>query len=69
MEFLKNTHFDFLGKTRYFLTASSLLVLMSIGVVAAGHLHYGVEFSGGTQVVAKFQKTPEIDKILSLIHI
>ena len=51
--FLKNPNFDFLGKTRYFVAAS-----------AAPHpgrhrlhrrpqrrLHYGVEFSGGTQLI------------------
>jgi preprotein translocase subunit SecF len=68
LEILKNPHFDFLGKARYFV-AFSLLVIIS-GVVAMsrpGGIQFGVEFSGGTQVIAKFQKTPEVDHIRAAI--
>lgn len=69
MEFLKNPSFDFLGKTRYFVTASVVLILAGIAWMARpGGLRYGVEFSGGTQLVVKFEKTPEVDKIRAAVE-
>src|SRR5512138_2317247 len=63
MEIIKNPHFDFLGKAKYFVTLSIVLILASVGWVASGHLRYGVEFSGGTQLILHFQNPPEVDKI------
>ena len=63
MEFIKNPHFDFLGKARYFFVLSALLVAGGLFAALAGHLRYGVEFSGGTQLVLRFQDAPQIDKI------
>ena len=55
MEFIKDTHIDFLGKTRYAVAISAVLVLGSLGLLNTKGLSYGVEFSGGTQLVVKFQ--------------
>jgi len=63
MEILKNPDFDFLGKARYFIGASLLLILGGVLFISTQGLRYGVEFSGGTQLIIKFEKTPEIDKI------
>ncbi len=63
MEIIKNPHFDFLGKAKYCIALSIVLVLASIAWVATGHLRYGVEFSGGTQLILHFQNTPEVDQI------
>ncbi len=63
MEILKNPNFDFLGKTRYFVAASLLIILAGIGYIAKYKLHYGVEFSGGTQLILKFQGPPQVDRI------
>jgi preprotein translocase subunit SecF len=63
MEIIKNPHIDFLGKARYFVTLSVLLIAGGLAWIASGHLRYGVEFSGGTQLVLQFQSQPEIDKI------
>jgi preprotein translocase subunit SecF len=68
MEFLKNPSFDFLGKTRYFVSASLLLIAASVAVMAGGGIRYGVEFSGGTQLVVKFQKPPAIDRIRAAVE-
>ncbi len=68
LEILKNPNFDFLGKARYFVAFSLLLIIA--GVVAMsrpGGITFGVEFSGGTQVIARFQKTPEVDRIRAAI--
>jgi preprotein translocase subunit SecF len=69
MEFLKNPNFDFLSKTRYFVSASLLLIVAGMLFISRpGGLRYGVEFSGGTQLVVKFDKPPAIDKIRSAVE-
>jgi preprotein translocase subunit SecF len=75
MEFLKNPHFDFLGKTRYFVGASALLVLAGLAYMLSTNTYlgrnpkgYGVEFSGGTQLIVKFQNPPQVDRIRSAVE-
>jgi len=63
MEIIKNPHIDFLGKAKYAIALSVLLIAAGVSWVASGHLRYGVEFSGGTQLILTFQSTPEIDRI------
>ena len=73
LEILKNPNFDFMGKTRYFVGASVLVILgglaymLSTGTYVAlpgrAPKGYGVEFSGGTQLILRFQSQPQIDKI------
>ena len=57
MEILKNPNFDFLGRARYFFVVSVLLVAAGLYAIAGGHLRYGVEFSGGTQLILQFQSS------------
>jgi preprotein translocase subunit SecF len=68
MEFIKNPHFDFLGKEKYFFVLSGLLVAGGLFAAIGGHLRYGVEFSGGTQLVLRFQGPPRIDKIRDAVN-
>ena len=63
MEIIKNPNFDFIGKAKYFVALSIALILASLAWIATGHLRYGVEFSGGTQLILHFQTTPDTDKI------
>jgi len=70
LEILKNPNFDFLGKTKYFVSASVVLILSGFGFMLGtgvylgeGAKGYGVEFSGGTQLIVRFEKTPETDRI------
>ena len=61
-EILKNPNFDFFSKTRYFIGASLILILAGAAVMSRG-VHFGVEFEGGTQVIARFQQTPDVNSI------
>ncbi len=63
MEIIKNPSIDFLGKAKYFLVLSALVIAAGIFWIASGHLRYGVEFSGGTQLILSFQGAPEVDRI------
>jgi len=63
MEIIKNPHFDFIGKAKYFIALSIAIILAGLAWIATGHLRYGVEFSGGTQLILHLQNPPDIDKI------
>jgi len=63
MEIIKNPNIDFLGKAKYFIWLSVALIVTGIAWIGMGHLRYGVEFSGGTQLVLQFQAAPEVDKV------
>jgi len=63
MEFLKNPNYDFERKAKYFIALSIFFIGSGLAVMFTRGVNYGVEFSGGTQIIAQFQKTPEIDKV------
>ncbi|MEO8362122.1 MAG: protein translocase subunit SecF [Vicinamibacteria bacterium] len=70
LEILKNPHFDFLGKTKYLLTLSGLIIVGGFSYMFANGIYfgtnpkgYGVEFSGGTQLILHFEKSPETERI------
>jgi preprotein translocase subunit SecF len=65
-EILKNPNFDFFSKTRYFVAASLLFILAGAVVMSRG-VRFGVEFEGGTQVIARFQQPPDINNIRSAV--
>jgi preprotein translocase subunit SecF len=63
MEIIKNPNIDFLGKAKYFVVLSVLVIAAGLFFIASGKLRYGVEFSGGTQLILSFQGPPEVDRI------
>jgi preprotein translocase subunit SecF len=67
MEIIKNPNFDFLGKAKYFVALSAFFIASGIAVMALHGILYGVEFSGGTQLILHFQNPPEVDKIRSAV--
>jgi preprotein translocase subunit SecF len=69
MEFLKNPNFDFFGKTKYFVALS--LLILTAGVVQMsqhGGVRYGVEFSGGTELVLHFASLPHVDRVRQAVE-
>ncbi len=67
MEILKNPNFDFLGKTRYFVALSLLLIGSGVAYMVTQGVRYGVEFSGGTQVIVQFTKSPAVDRVRAAV--
>jgi preprotein translocase subunit SecF len=68
MEILKNPNFDFLGKTKVFVSLSLLVIAGGIYLLAAKQLRYGVEFSGGTQLIVRFTTAPDVDSIRKAVE-
>jgi preprotein translocase subunit SecF len=67
MEILKNPHYDFLGKSKFFVPFSVLLTLGSLAFMSVHGIRYGVEFQGGTQLILKLTSPPQIDRIRSVV--
>jgi preprotein translocase subunit SecF len=67
MQILHNPSYDFLGKTKVLLVVSTTLILAGIAYIATQGIRYGVEFSGGTQLIARFQSRPEVDKVRAAV--
>ena len=63
MEILRNPHFDFLGKTRILMTLSLVTILTGVIYIREKGVRYGVEFSGGTQLILRFTQTPDTNRI------
>jgi SecD/SecF fusion protein len=64
---LQKPSLDFLGRTTLWVTISVLMVVVGWAYIAKNGLRYGVEFEGGTQLIVRFQKTPEVDKIRAAV--
>jgi len=58
-----DTHVDFLGKRKMAMILSGTLLLLSLGLLMAKGLNFGIDFTGGTLVEVRFQKPPEVSKI------
>jgi preprotein translocase subunit SecF len=67
MEILKNPNFDFLGKTRYFVGLSLVLITTGLVYMRTQGVRYGVEFSGGTQVIVQFTRSPAVDRVRAAV--
>ena len=64
MEFFRNVNVDWMGKAKYFVILS--LVLLAVGwlsVLRHGGLSYGIDFRGGTLVYVRFAQPPSLDKV------
>jgi len=58
---------DFIGKRKIAMTISALMILISLGMLAAKGLNFGIDFTGGTLVEVKFDKAPSIADVRSSI--
>lgn len=64
MEILKNVSVDWLSKKWYFFGLSWVLLAFGIvGYFVRGGLALGIDFTGGTVVYLKFNKSPDLDLI------
>ena len=63
MELFHGVNIDWMGKAKYFVTLS--LVLLAIGWISVWRqgLRYGIDFRGGTLVDVRFATPPPIDQI------
>src|SRR5271156_2038444 len=64
MEFFRNVNVDWMGKAKYFVALS--LLLLAIGwasILRNGGLRYGIDFRGGTLVYVRFSGPAPVNQI------
>ncbi|MDX9815977.1 MAG: protein translocase subunit SecF, partial [Smithellaceae bacterium] len=70
MELIKpGINIDFVGKLKYAVVFSTILILIGIGsIIYHGGLNPGIDFAGGTIIQVKFQKNVSADQIRAAIQ-
>ena len=64
MDILRDTNINWLKYRWYFITVSIVaFVVGTIDIYRSGGLRFGIDFSEGTIVYAKFESTPEIETV------
>ena len=64
-----NTRYDFIGKRKFTLWVSTLVLLISIGsIFLHGGLRYGVDFAGGLLIQVRFTKPVDISEVRSALE-
>jgi preprotein translocase subunit SecF len=64
MEFFHSVNVDWMGKAKYFVALSLILLIIGwISVFQHRGLRYGIDFRGGTLVYVRFAGKPPIDQI------
>ncbi|HJS74916.1 MAG TPA: hypothetical protein VJ921_11565, partial [Vicinamibacteria bacterium] len=64
MDIIRDTHIDWLKYRWHFIGLSLLVIALgAIDIWRKGGLRFGIDFSEGTIVYAKFEKPPQIDAV------
>jgi preprotein translocase subunit SecF len=63
MHIFKNPHYDFIRWKWHAIILSWLIILAGAGFIWTKGMPKGVEFSGGTIVILKFDQTPSVDQV------
>ncbi len=73
MRIIGDTNIPFLSYRKIALTISGIVVLIGLALIVAGFfnsqlgigLNFGIDFTGGTQVIAKFREAPDLGRLRS----
>jgi preprotein translocase subunit SecF len=68
MYIFQNTNFDFLRWRWHAFTLSLAVIGAGLFVIASGRLPMGVEFEGGTVVIAQFEQDTSIEEVRSALE-
>jgi preprotein translocase SecF subunit len=63
MEIFHNPNYDFIGKRKWAYIVSALVTLIGLASLLTQGLRYDIDFTGGTLVQVRFEKTPSVGAI------
>ncbi|MEK9649046.1 MAG: protein translocase subunit SecF, partial [Gammaproteobacteria bacterium] len=58
---------NFMGLRKASTVFSALLILVSIGSFIVNGMHFGLDFTGGTQIQVSYTQAPDLEEIRSVI--
>ncbi len=61
--FLRNVHFDFLGRRKMFYAIAAIAIVICLGSFAVRGLSFGIDFTGGRTYVVRFDQPVDEDAI------
>jgi preprotein translocase subunit SecF len=68
MRFLKKTNIDFMGKRNlWYMVSLSVICIGMISIPIKGGLVYGLDFTGGTELVIQFSQPVDISQVRSVM--
>jgi len=68
MEIIKHgTKIDFLGKRKYTIVLSIILLLVSLAAIATKGLNLGIDFTGGTVIEVGYQESANLENVRSVL--
>ena len=68
MHIFHNTNFDFLRWRWHAVALSWVVIIAGIVMIATKGIPEGIEFAGGTAVIAQFDRTPSIDAVRTALN-
>jgi len=68
MHLFKNTNFDFLRWRWHAVALSWIVILAGLGVIMTKGIPRGIEFAGGTSVIAQFDQAPSVDRVREALN-
>src|ERR1051325_76131 len=69
MRLFKNANYNFLRWRWHAVALSWVVILAGLGVIWTRGLPRGIEFAGGTAVIAQFDQTPSIDAVRTALNL
>ncbi len=69
MQLFTNSNFDFIGRRKFFIGLSLVLLVAGLGsLIANGGPKLGIDFKGGTLVYVKFQQPPDVEGLRQALN-
>ena len=68
MRLFKNANYDFLRWRWHAVALSWIVIIAGIAVIATKGLPRGIEFAGGTAVIAQFDQTPSVQAVREALN-
>jgi preprotein translocase subunit SecF len=68
MRILQNTKIDFMGKRkRWYMISLIVIIIGMISIPIKGGLDYGLDFTGGTELVVQFNQPPDVAEVRAMM--
>ncbi|MDO4163820.1 MAG: protein translocase subunit SecDF [Bacteroides sp.] len=64
---MANTHFDFIGRTKVWMTTAIVIIVVCVGSLLVRGLSQSIDFTGGRNFKVQFEQTVEPEQVRELI--